>query len=216
MQKIKLISDTFEVINHVTQGNFVTIRNFDLIPDESSIENDIDVLIPNEYINSVVDAVKPFKYTVYHDGNPCLYGAEPHLHFKNYDIGVHFDIVTGLYYRSTNDSNLFVNIDAYLTDSMLANRLSGYAVYKNMPSVNDEFAHLVAHCIFDKHKVTERYEGRILKLLKHIDDDVVLDRKNYSGLLNRMFYKTTDSIFNAIKTNNVKNIYDAYVLYTDY
>ena len=41
MQKIKLISDTFEVINHVTQGNFVTIRNFDLIPDESSIENDI-------------------------------------------------------------------------------------------------------------------------------------------------------------------------------
>ena len=164
MQKTKLISDTFETINRVTHGSFVTLRNFDLIPDKSSIENDIDVLIPKRDIDSVVEAVRSFSYTIYRDGNPCLYGAEPHLHFKNYDVGVHFDIVTGLYYRSTNDSNLFVNIDTRLADSMLSNRLFVDTTYKNIPDVNDEFVHLVAHCIFDKHEVTERYEIRILKL----------------------------------------------------
>ena len=109
MRQIKLISDTFEIINDVTKGNFVTIRNFDLIPDNSSIENDIDVLVPKSYINLLLDTVKSFNYNVYSDGNPCLYGAEPHLHFKSNEDDVHFDIVTGLYYRSTNDINLFVD-----------------------------------------------------------------------------------------------------------
>ena len=45
MIKETLIRATFRSIDIMTLGNFTTLRNFDMIPDESSIENYIDVLI---------------------------------------------------------------------------------------------------------------------------------------------------------------------------
>ena len=38
-------------------------------------------------------------------------------------LGVHFDIVTGLYYRSSNDSNLFVKVNDKLEKSMLKDKI---------------------------------------------------------------------------------------------
>ena len=55
MNKIELINHTFDVISKLTNDNFVTIRNFHHIPEESSVENDIDVLIPSEYINNLTE-----------------------------------------------------------------------------------------------------------------------------------------------------------------
>ena len=98
MNKIKLIEETFKTINKVTNGRFSTLRNLDLIPESSSLENDIDLLIPSVYVKQVVEAVKSSSYQIYQDNSPCLYGAHPHIHFKHSTLDVHFDIMTGMYY----------------------------------------------------------------------------------------------------------------------
>ena len=53
MNKSELIEKSFKIISEITKDNIVTIRNFEYIPDESSIENDIDVMIPSKYIKDV-------------------------------------------------------------------------------------------------------------------------------------------------------------------
>ena len=50
MNKVEYIKKTFEKINEVTGGNFVTIRGFDDIPHNSSTKDDIDVLVLKRYI----------------------------------------------------------------------------------------------------------------------------------------------------------------------
>ena len=121
MNKIELINHTFNIISKVTNDNFVTIRNFHHIPDESSIENDIDVLIPTEYINDLTEELNKVGYRTQVDNLKYLYGAEPHIHYMTNEL--HFDIVTGLYYRSSNDLNIFVKINNELNDSMMKNKV---------------------------------------------------------------------------------------------
>ena len=104
----------FKTINKVTNGRFSTLRNLDLIPESSSLENDIDLLIPSVYVKQVVEAVKSSSYQIYQDNSPCLYGAHPHIHFKHSTLDVHFDIMTGMYYRSVANNTAFVNIDKRL------------------------------------------------------------------------------------------------------
>ena len=209
---MELIHKTFDLIDRVTNSNYVVLRNIDLISSQqSSMENDIDVLVPREFIDGLSNEARSFGYEVYSDVNRCLYGAESHTHFKHHD-DVHFDIVTGLYYRSAEDINTFVNVDIKLTKSMLNNKkefnLNGGKMF--VPSVDDELSHLVAHCIFDKRTVTDRYQKRIEELSKEMNDD------NVKLLFDTMFYKVSDSIFKDIKNNNIDKIYTTYSSFIDY
>ena len=209
---MELIHKTLDLIDRVTNSNYVVLRNIDLISSQqSSMENDIDVLIPREFIDGLSSEAKSFEYEVYSDVNRCLYGAESHTHFKHHD-DVHFDIVTGMYYRSAEDINTFVNVDIKLTKSMLNNKtefnLNGGKMF--VPSVDDELSHLVAHCIFDKRTVTDRYRKRIEELSKEMNDD------NVKLLFDMMFYRVSDSIFEDIKNNNVDKIYTTYSSFIDY
>ena len=79
-----------------------------------------------------------------------------------------------------------------------------------VPSVDDELSHLVAHCIFDKRTVTDRYQKRIEELSKEMNDD------NVKLLFDTMFYKVSDSIFKDIKNNNIDKIYTTYSSFIDY
>ena len=209
---MELIHKTLDLIDRVTNSNYVVLRNIDLISSQqSSMENDIDVLVPREFIDGLSSEAKSFEYEVYSDVNRCLYGAESHTHFKHHD-DVHFDIVTGMYYRSAEDINTFVNVDIKLTKSMLNNKtefnLNGGKMF--VPSVDDELSHLVAHCIFDKRTVTDRYRKRIEELSKEMNDD------NVKLLFDMMFYRVSDSIFEDIKNNNVDKIYTTYSSFIDY
>ena len=209
---MELIHKTFDLIDRVTNSNYVVLRNIDLIESQqSSIENDIDVLVPREFVGRLSTEAGSLGYDVYADRNRCLYGAESHTHFKHHD-DVHFDIVTGLYYRSAEDINTFVNVDIKLTKSMLDNKkefnLNGGKMF--VPSVDDELSHLVALCIFDKRTVTDRYRKRIEELSKEMNDD------NVKLLFDMMFYRDSDSIFEDIKNNNVDKIYTTYSSFIDY
>lgn len=210
MTKETLILKTFESIEKITNSRFVTLRNYDLIPDESSIENDIDLLIPLVYIQDLSNKLSEFNYDIYQDNNPCMYGAIPHVHFKHNQLDVHFDVTTGLYYRSIANKNIFINIDNKLTDKILNNKKSINTVFKYIPNPNDEIVHLVCHCIFDKNKTTERYEKKILELVDNINPTQV------KQLLNLVFYKASDMIFNKILDKDVKNLFESYITFKDY
>ena len=209
MNREKLINSTFKSIEKITNGNFTTLRNFDFIPEQSSIENDIDVLVPNKYISDLVENCKD-NYFIYQDQNPCLYGAEPHIHFKNEELDVHFDIVTGLYYRSSNDSNLFIKVNDELEKSMLEHKTLVDDVWLSQPSSEDELVHLACHCIFDKKKVTKRYEDRMNYLFKDCQEEKL------NKLLEIAFYKTSNTIFESLSIGNSSKIYENYISFTDY
>jgi len=210
MNKESLISKTFDLISNVTNNRFVSIRNHDLIPHQSSMDNDIDLLIPAIFMQSLVDKLSSFGYEIYQDNNQCMYGAQPHVHLKHHTLNVHFDIVTGLYYRSIANKNIFINIDTKLTDKMLNNKIKVDTIYRNIPHPNDEIVHLVCHCIFDKNKTTDRYKDRIIELTKNIDPDIVHD------LLKLIFYKASNLIFSKVINHEVEDLYESYITFKDY
>lgn len=210
MNKIKLIEETFKTINKVTNGRFSTLRNLDLIPESSSLENDIDLLIPSVYVKQVVEAVKSSSYQIYQDNSPCLYGAHPHIHFKHSNLDVHFDIMTGMYYRSVANNTAFVNIDKRLTRSALDNAVTVDKVYIKHLSTNDELVHLVCHCIFDKRETTDKYQSRILELVDKINPPTV------HKLMSMVFYKATDLIYSKVLDKDVKNLFNDYITFKDY
>ena len=208
MNKIELINYTFDVISKLTDDNFVTIRNFHHIPEESSVENDIDVLIPSEYINNLTEELVKVGYRTQVDNLRYLYGAEPHIHYMTNEL--HFDIVTGLYYRSSNDLNTFVKINNELTDSMIKNKVKVNGVWKYQPSAEDELVHLCCHAIFDKRLVKESYSKRIDELFSDCDEEKL------KWLLERAFYKVSNNIFEDIKNNRTSEIYNSYISFIDY
>lgn len=210
MTKNDLIEKTFKTINEVTNGRFSTLRNLDLIPNESSIENDIDLLIPSIYIKEVIEILKPFNYQIYQDNVPCLYGAQPHIHLKHNELDVHFDIMTGMYYRSIANNTAFVNIDKRLTRSALDNKIISNQPYINNLHPSDELVHLICHCIFDKRETPSRYEKRILELLPKSNP------KKVYQLMSMIFYKVTDLLYQNVMDGNVKNLFNDYITFKDY
>jgi len=201
MTKAELLSLSFNEISNHTKKRFVIL---------SSIENDIDILILSKHIQPTVNALMSLGYTGYQDQNPCHYGAEPHIHLKHEDCKIHLDIVTGLYYRSLSNPNLFINIDSSLTRSALDNRVSTEKIYHYHLDPLDEITHLICHCIFDKRAVTERYEARILHLLNEIDPNLLKIK------LDKIFYKASDLIYNSLLMQDIKNLFLKYLTFTDY
>lgn len=208
MNKTKLIEYTFDKISELTNNNFVTIRNFNDIPEESSVENDIDVLVPSEYINSLTEELSKVGYRTQVDNLKYLYEAEPHIHYITNEV--HFDVVTGLYYRSSNDLNIFVKINDELTESMMKNKVKVENVWKYQPSPEDELVHLCCHAIFDKRLVKESYANRIDNLFGECDETKL------KWLLERAFFKVSENIFKDIKNNKTTEIYKSYISFINY
>ena len=213
MNKSELIKQTFKIISEITNDNFVTIKNFDYIPDRSSIENGIDVMIPSEYINEISQKLGNMGYSVRSDNLQYLYGAEPHIHFIYYTKsgdGIHFDVVTGLYYRSSNDLNLFVKINDELINSMMNNKVKVDNMWMWQPSPEDELVHLCCHTIFDKRLVKDVYVKRIDYLFELCDVEQV------RWLLEKAFFKVSDTILKNIKNNKTAEIYENYISFMNY
>lgn len=210
MNKETLINKTFDIISQITNDRFVTLRNYDLIPDNSSIENDIDLLVPSIFIQDLATSLSKFEYQIYQDSNQCMYGAESHVHFKHNQLDVHFDVTTGLYYRSIANSNIFINIDNKLTDSMLNNKKIIDTIFKNIPNPNDEIVHLICHCIFDKNNTPQRYKNKILELVDTVNHNQV------KKLLDLIFYKASDMIFNKIINRDIEDLFESYITFKEY
>ena len=210
MTKTEYIDKTFQKIEEVTSGDFVTIRGFDDIPHNSSTKDDIDVLILRRYIPKLTEELHEMGYFHHNDQLQYLYGAEPHIHFENRDMDVHFDIVTGLYYRSSNDLNLFVKINDQLTYSMLNNRVKVDKIWRYQPTAEDEIVHLCCHAIFDKRLVKPKYSDRIREILPKCD------KEKLKILLDDAFFRVSDTILETIENDKIEEIYKKYISFIDY
>ena len=210
MTKAECIKNTFDVINKHTLGDFVTIRNFSDIPDKSSIKNDIDVMLSAKYLGKLEHALITKGFICHVDQLKYLYGAEPHMHFEQRELDVHFDIVTGLYYRSSNDLQMFVKVNDTLTKSMFDNKVAVDEIWINQPAPEDELVHLCCHAIFDKRLVKPAYAERINVLFTQCD------HIKLTLLLTSAFYKVAKSIFNTIEQNQTSTLYDVYHSFNNY
>tara|TARA_Y100001963_G_scaffold112877_1_gene156316 strand:+ start:471 stop:1103 length:633 start_codon:yes stop_codon:yes gene_type:complete len=210
MDKITLIKETFNTIDEISDGDFVTIRNFDDIPDNTSLKNDIDVFLPVQFMMSLAKKLDSEGYDVYQDQLNYMYGAQPHVHFKHKELDVHFDMVTGLYYRSSMNLNLFVNISDELSVSMFKNRKEVDEIWKFQPSPEDELVHLCCHAVFDKRETKPKYSKRINELFKSSDKDKV------KHLLDIAFYKVSDAIYDSIVKGDTTDLYKDYMSYSNY
>ena len=210
MNKSELISKGFEIIQHCTCNQFVTLRGFDEIPNQISVNNDIDVMVCGSHVIPYInEEFKKGGFIMHVDDHSYMYGAEPHYQFVNTTHDVKFDIVTGLYYRSSNDKMLWIPINKEVQKSMIVNKVKVDEIWKRQPAPEDELVHIICHCIFDKRKVSQKYINRIQFLLTVIDEEKV------KLLMERALYASWEKVYDTMKTNPVE-IYNAYVSYTKY
>jgi len=210
MDKEELIKHCFEIINQITCGQFVTLRGFDEIPNQISMKNDIDVMVCGSHIIPHLDEeFKKLKFTLNVDNHNYMYGAEPHYQFIHPQADVKFDLVTGLYYRSTNDKMLWIPINTEVQKSMIVNKVKVNEIWIQQSSPEDELVHIICHCIFDKRKVSQKYINRINHLLTIVNEDKV------KPLMERALYASWEHIYNIIKDDPSK-IYEEYVSYVKY
>jgi len=209
MDKFAFIKNTFDKLDD--EFNFITLRNFHLIPDQSSLDNDIDVLVETADYDKVALSMSSFGYSVYFDvGHEYLYGAKPHIHCVNKELDVHFDIVGGLYYRSLNQRNLFIGGNDKLEKRMWENKTGVSECYRYIPSIEDFLVHICCHTVFDKMEITEKYKSLIEEYYKKSDKKIVRD------LLSCVFYKATDLVIDKIETGNTQDLVTEYIAFSDY
>ena len=109
-----------------------------------------------------------------------------------------------------DDLNLFIKINTELIDSMMNNKVKVDGMWKWQPSPEDELVHLCCHAIFDKRLVKDAYAERIDYLFK------LCEEEQLRWLLEKAFFKVSDTIFESIKNNKTVEIYKNYVSFMDY
>ena len=209
MNKSEVIQHTFEELNK--NFEFLTLRNFHLIPEQSSVENDIDLLIRKEDYEKVATFMQNLGYVVtYDNGHQYLYGAVSHIHCVKQDKNIHFDIVAGLYYRSLSNLQIFVGGFEELEKSMWDNKVVSNACWKYEPSTEDQLTHLCSHSIFDKRKVTSSYENKIKELYE------IANKDRLKSLFDLSFFKVASHLLAIIKGGDCSNLFNEYVGYSQY
>lgn len=208
MDKKDLIERTFDGINE--RFDFVTLRNFELIPHDSSRANDIDIIIRKGDKEEYSKYMTSLGYSLSYDSESYIYEAESHIHCVNPSLDVHFDTVTGLYYRSLSDMNLFVGGFKELEDSLFDNKLSVNKCYKYIPSPEDLLTHLCCHCIFDKRNVPQKYQNSINNLFLDCNEPKL------DSLFKLAFHKASSYLISLIKEGEVGSLYLKYIGYQDY
>ena len=207
--KVNRVVDTFNLIDE--KFRFITLRNFHLIPDDSSIENDIDIMIEKEEYHNFAVFMKNLGFEVNFDiGHEYLYGARGHIHCVDRRLGVHFDVVDGLYYRSLNQRNLFVGGFSDLEGEMWKNLVKVDECYKYRPREEDFLTHLCCHCVFDKMVVNTKYKELIEETYNNVD------RAEIGKLFSHSFYKASEKLINTIENKKTEDLLKEYVGFSDY
>ena len=210
MNKKEIIKQCFSIINQVTCGQFVTLRGVDEIPDKVAVNNDIDIMVCGSHVIPYLEQeFKKLGFILHVDSHKYMYGAEPHYQFVNHQADVKFDLVTGLYYRSSNDKMLWIPVNSEVQKSMIINKVKVDNIWIYQSSPEDELVHIICHCIFDKRKTSSKYIKRIEHLLKIVDENKV------KPLMKRALYSSWEHIYEVMK-KNPSEMFEEYVSYVNY
>ena len=210
MEHVDLIKHTYDELDK--NFSFITLRNFHLIPDQSSLENDIDLLIKKEDYKKVAHFMAHLGYHLTYDTatHDYLYGASSHIHCVNRTANVHFDIVSGLYYRSLSRRNLFVGGYGKLEEHMWENKIKVPLCYKYQPATEDLLTHLCCHAVFDKMEVNAYYGALMEELYKKADEEKLQE------LFALAFFKASTELLGTMESGNIFRLVEKYIGFSDY
>lgn len=191
--------------------NFVVLRNFDDIPHNCTINNDIDVLVHKNDMPVVEQIFKDCEFQKEVDDDEYLYNSTPHQHFYLHSKDIHFDITNSLSYRSSNNIKQWIPVDERLQVDVFNKKIYvENSLWFYMPAVQDQFLHLICHCIFDKRSINKKYSARIELLFSQLKLDEDIES------IKLCFFKFTDELIKIIKNGDTELLYDKYIKFTRY
>ena len=191
---------------------YIVLRGYSDIPEQVSIENDIDLIclvIEKEKIHKIFLDLDYRYYQDSRESNIYLYHAQPHDHFYCGKRNLHFDIVYLLSYQSPNRGE-WVSVHESIQESMWRNKIRINRFWKYQPSPTDLVVHLICHSIFDKKEFKNKHIKEIEKNLPTID------KERYVILMELIFFKFTPHIISYIEEKNYDAIIKNYLQFKDY
>jgi len=209
--KSELVIKLFDTLD--AQGvNFITLRGFNLIPDQVSQEQDVDLLIHPDSIKLATQlfenhgfsatSIDP-KDTVY------MYGTHPSIFFVYKSLDIAFHVVEELAYKSLHKCEM-VPLDKELQESIFENKRRVDEIWKYMPSYEDELLMLLCRCIYDKRTVPENYKDRIEELAGKTDTEKLLEHYN------SVFIKSTPMLLSTVAKGETEYIFERYITFSNY
>lgn len=208
--RLNLIKKTFDILDEFC-FEFVLLRGIDAIESQHS-NKDFDLLVRPKDIRNLEQVLLDFGYTVSTENNKgmlYLYGASPSKHFRINEAFIHFDITAALQYRALN-GNAIVAVNTVLQEAIFAEKKSVEAVWRYIPSPEDELTHLCCRSIFDHNKVLKTHKQRMEILRNEVDETRLLAK------LKLIFYKFSGTLWGIIQENKFTSVFDEYISFTDY
>jgi len=218
--RVQVISDIAEIIN--SNPGCCFLRKAELIF-ESSIENDIDLLLTHDANNTLWKYLKKLGFKKKIDSkilNIYLYGAQPHIHYYNKNLDLHFDCVFGLFHKSVHiisqpgfEITHWIPLDKSIQEDSIKefSKIKINECEINFLRSEVELVHLLAHVILDKKGNTDTYyKERIPLLLKKSDINKL------KNMLNLVFFNFTDYLIELLEKNKFDLLFQEYIAFGDY
>jgi hypothetical protein len=200
--------------------NFIIPRKIELVY-ESSIKDDIDVVIKSCDFNKLRGVAVKLGFKMYRDSpifHVYLYGAGPHYHFINHDKNIHIDVTEKWQHKSTNyDTCGSVVIKKWLpVHEELQIKMwesvesSSIVAWGRVASSEIELTHIMCHVLLDKDRVSSFYREKISQLIGCVDIIILL------RYLNLIFYKFSKKYVDLCKSRRFDDIHTEYLSFGEY
>jgi hypothetical protein len=209
--KANLVERVFAELEN-QQVDFVTLRGFDLMPNEVSIKQDVDLLIHPDSIRAASEVFMNNGFTATNidpADTVYLYSANPSIFFRHEPLDVAFHVVQELSYKGLNQGEM-VPMDKELQVSIFENKRRVDEIWKYMPSYEEEALMLICRCIYDKRTVPQSYKARIEKLFETVTPERL---QKYCEFV---FLKFTPLLLSLIEKKKTEYIFEKYITFCDY
>ena len=229
------ILEVFEKLNK-EEIEYVVPRKYEELP-KKSLGEDIDIIVNKKDFSKAVsvlgqlgfkDHKRVLNYNLILKGlrNPLeaikvmykepqvsknLLGAyEKNIETKKLSKGeIVLDLKNRLAYKSTSIDHR-IPADPQL-EKFLFDNSQRYKEVISVPSTEDELAHIVAHCLFDKDgRFEEYYQERVKELLKEANRDKVRSR------LEKIFFNAEKLVYKKMRQDDLPKLRKNLIRYADY
>lgn len=216
----EIISNVIKILDD--SDNCCVLRKAEFVF-KSSMSDDIDILVTSEINYKLWIYLKTVGFKRKKDShffNNYLYGSQPHIHYFNKGLDLHFDCVMGIYHKSLHSLSYpgfkvthWIPLDQFIQEESRKTIKYQYIEKTRIPCLSHEveLVHLVSHILLDKYgMVSEYYKRRIKYLLACVDIQRV------EKMLELVFFSFTQKLLDYLKEGNLDTIYSNYLRYGEY
>lgn len=167
---------------------------------------------PNKAARTVVREPKSSLKKIFVGGQKNLENPR-HENVQLYRNSQMLDLRNNLAYKSPMDGAR-IPIDPEVTAGMLDRRKNKRCFY--VPTVADELAHLVPHCVFNKEgSFPPYYVDRCQQLFETVSSNSE-QLELFTTLLDKIFFAADDLVFELVQENRYSEIRDKLVQFSEY